>query len=149
VSRPAYYLPPILGRPKPMDSGVDLPYQQGLRDHRVLLQRCVSCRGWQWPPEVICHRCHTFDLAWEEPESLVGEVFTWTRVRHAAREGLEQSVPYLVVVIEFAAAGGARLVGNLLGDPEQDVHTGLRVEPVFEDHDDGAMPFTLLHWRAV
>lgn len=144
-----YYLPTVLGTPRPLDSGLDLPFHEGLREHRVVLQRCASCRAWQWPPEVLCHRCHSFDMTWQEPSSLEGGVYTWTRVRHAAREGLEGSVPYVVVVTELDAADGSRLVGNLLGDPEQDVTAGMRVVPVFEDHDDAGQPYTLLHWRAV
>ena len=149
LNETTYVLPEVLGAPQPLDSGLDLPFHQGLRDHRVVLQRCASCRGWQWPPEVICHRCRSFDLGWEEPASLAGEVFTWTRVWHAAREGLEQSVPYVVLVVEIAAADSVRLVGNLIGDPSREVRAGMRVEPVFEDHDDAAPPYTLLHWRLV
>jgi uncharacterized OB-fold protein len=149
VSGSEYYLPPVLGFPQPLDTGLDAPYHRGLREHRLVLQRCASCRAWQWPPEVICHCCRGFDLTWEEPASPGGEIFTWTRVWHAARDGLQQSVPYVVVVVELAAAGGARLIGNLLGDPLQDVRAGMRVEPVFEDHADVDAPFTLLHWRSV
>jgi hypothetical protein len=48
------------------------------------------------------------------------------------------------------------MVGNLLGDPLQDVPIGAPVEAVFEDHagpeppNAGAeAPFTLVHWRRV
>jgi uncharacterized OB-fold protein len=149
LNKTTYVLPPVLGTPQPLDSGLDLPFHQGLREHRVVLQRCASCRGWQWPPEVICHRCHGFDLAWEEPASLTGEIYTWTRVWHAARAGLEQSVPYVVLVVELAAADGFRLVGNLVGDALQEVRAGMHVEPVFEDHDEVTTPYTLLQWRLV
>jgi uncharacterized protein len=145
----SFYLPPVLGEPRPLDTGLDVTFHEGLRAHRVVLQRCTSCRAWQWPPEVLCHRCRSFDLGWEEPSSLEGGVYTWTRVWHAAREGLERSVPYVVVVVELDAADGVRLVGNLLGDPEQQVATGMRVVPVFEDHDDAERPYTLLQWRAL
>jgi uncharacterized OB-fold protein len=37
------------------------------------------------------------------------------------------------------------LVGNLLGDPEQEVHIGAEVEAVFEDHPEHE--FTLIQWR--
>jgi hypothetical protein len=39
------------------------------------------------------------------------------------------------------------MLGNLLGDPTQDVTIGAPVEAVFEPHDDGAPPFTLVQWR--
>jgi len=40
-------------------------------------------------------------------------------------------------------------VGNLLGDPEQDVVIGSGVEAVFEHHDDAEPAYTLLQWRLV
>ena len=30
------------------------------------MQRCNACGGWQWGPEYICHRCHSFDLGFEQ-----------------------------------------------------------------------------------
>jgi len=46
------------------------------------------------------------------------------------------------------AAGGVRLVGNLLGDPMQAVTIGADVEGVFEHHSDSNPPYTLLQWRS-
>ena len=39
------------------------------------------------------------------------------------------------------------MVGNLLGDPQQEVVIGSKVEAVFEDHNDADPPFTLVQWR--
>jgi len=44
-------------------------------------------------------------------------------------------------------AGAVRMVGNLLGDPAQEVPIGAAVEAVFEPHDDATPPFTLVQWR--
>jgi uncharacterized OB-fold protein len=148
IDRPPY-LPVVMGVPRPLDSGLDQPFHDGLREHRIVLQCCNACGHWQWPPEVLCHRCRSFDLGWVEPESAAGSVFTWTRVWHAAREGLEASVPYIVVVVELPAAEGVRLVGNLLGDATAPVTVGLRVRPEFEDHEEDGERYTLLQWRAV
>ena len=145
VTRP--YLPPVLGAPEPLPSGLDLPYHQGLTAHRLSLQQCGDCGGWQWPAEVLCHRCRSFAMRWADlpPD---GTLFTWTRVWHPAREGLEDAVPYLVGVVEIPAAGGIRLVGNLLGDPGRDPVIGERLTGVFEDHPAPAGGYALLHWRA-
>ena len=55
----------------------------------------------------------------------------------------------MVVLVELPHAGNVRLVGNLLGDPEQAVPIGATVEGVFEHHTDADQPFTLLQWRLV
>jgi len=52
-----------------------------------------------------------------------------------------------VVLVELPHAGHARMIGNLVGDPEQAVQIGAPVVAVFEDHDDVTPPFTLVHWR--
>jgi uncharacterized OB-fold protein len=73
-----------------------------------------------------------------------GRIFTWERVWHPVHPALESACPYLVVVVELPDAGNLRMVGNLLGDPMQDVAIGSLVEAVFEDHAE----FTLVHWQA-
>jgi uncharacterized OB-fold protein len=140
------YLPEVLGIPVPLPSGVDRPFHEGLAAHRLSLQQCGDCGGWQWPPEVLCYRCRSFDMRWVDvpPE---GELFTWTRVWHAARDGLEDAVPYLVAVVAIPAAGSVRLIGNLLGDPRCAPVIGEQLLGVFEDHQAGTGPYTLLQWR--
>ena len=55
--------------------------------------------------------------------------------------------PYLIVLVEFPNYDGARMVGNLLGDPEQEVVIGAEVEAVFEHHPDSEPPHTLVQWQ--
>lgn len=139
------YLPPVLGIPVPVPSGVDRPFHEGLAAHRLALQQCGACGGWQWPAEVLCYQCRSFDMRWVDVPP-AGELFSWTRVWHPAREGLEEAVPYLAIVVEIPAAGRIRLVGNLLGDPRRDPVIGERLHGVFEDHLAGTERFTLLQW---
>ena len=39
------------------------------------------------------------------------------------------------------------MIGNLLGDPHQDVVIGSKVKAVFEAHDDADPPHTLVQWK--
>ena len=55
----------------------------------------------------------------------------------------------LDVLAEFPDHDGARMVGNLLGDPRQDVEIGARVQAVFEHHQDDDPAHTLVHWEVV
>jgi len=140
-------LAPGLPAPRPARDGLDAPFWDGLRNERLLLQRCGSCRQWQWGPEWICHRCHSFDVGYAEtrPE---GRIYSYERVWHAVHSALREQGPYVVVLVEIPEAGGVRLIGNLLGEPRQDVPIGAPVAGVFEHHD--ADPaFTLLQWRRV
>ncbi|RYG95851.1 MAG: DNA-binding protein [Alphaproteobacteria bacterium] len=132
-----------MAEPSPLPDGLDAPYHEGLRAHRLTLPRCGSCGTWQWPPEEICWKCHRFELIWEDVDPK-GHIFSWTRVWHAAKPSLADQVPYLVVLVDLPQAGGIRLIGNLLGERTQPVHCGDEVAAAFEDSPGG---YTLLQWK--
>ena len=135
------------GLPQPMASpdGLDTKYWQGLRDELLLIQRCQACQTWQWGPEWICHRCksNTLDFEAVKPQ---GTIYSFERVWHPVHPALKEQGAYLVVLVELPHADGIRLVGNLLGHPEQPVVIGSLVNGVFEHHNDVENPFTLLQW---
>lgn len=142
------YLPPGLPIPVAEADGLSAPFWAGLREGRLRVQRCAQCGTWQFAPEWICHRCHAFDLQWVEvaPE---GRIYSWERVWHPVHPALKDRCPYIAVLVELPHAGGVRLVGNLLGDPLQDVRIGTEVRGVFEHHPDASPPFSLLQWQNV
>ncbi len=134
------------GLPQPAATPLDEPYWQGLRENRLLAQRCNACGGWQWGPEWICHHCHSDDVGFVEvaPE---GVIYSYERVWHPVHPALGEQGPYIVVLVSLPHAGDVRMIGNLLGDPEQPVEIGAEVDGVFEHHEDADPAFTLLQWR--
>lgn len=140
------YLPEGLPVPVPQADGLDAPYWEGLRNERLLVQRCAQCRGWQWGPEWVCHRCRSFDLRWEPVEGK-GRLHSWTRVWHPVHPALQQHGPYLLAVVELPRAGCIRMLGNLLGDPMRDPAFNAAVEVVFEHHPGATPPYSLAQWR--
>ena len=120
--------------PVPEADGLDKPYWEATRRDELMVQRCRTCREWQWGPEWICHACLSFDVGWE-------------RAWHPVHPALKDHGPYIVVLVELPEAGGIRMLGNLLGDPREQVRIGAPVEVVFEPHDDAKVPFTLVHWK--
>ena len=110
------------------------------------MQHCHDCGTWQWGPEWICHQCHGQNLAFDEVP-LIGRIYSYERVWHPVHPALNEQGPYIVVLVEFPDHDGARMVGNLLGDPRQDVEIGGRVQAVFEHHQDDDPAHTLVHWE--
>lgn len=141
----APYLQP--GLPQPVPDGLDAPFWAGLAEEEIRIQRCRACDGWQWGPEWICHHCLADDLTFETVPG-TGVLYSYERVWHPVHPALADQGPYLVVLVELPQAGGVRLVGNLLGDPHQDVVIGAPVTAVFEHHREAEPPFTLLQWTA-
>lgn len=140
----APYLAP--GLPPPHPNALDAPFWAGLREQRLLLQRCNSCGRFQWGPEWICHRCLSFDLGYAPVEPR-GVIYSHERVWHPVHPALVGQGPYVVVLIELPQADGVRMVGNLLGAPLQALEIGAAVDGVFEHHDAAQPPFTLLQWQ--
>lgn len=139
------YLPQGMPAPVPESDGLDAPYWAATRQGKLVIQRCRRCERWQWGPEWLCQRCHAFDLSWEEvPAS--GRIFSWERTWNAPLAILKDRVPYVSVLVELDHAQSVRMVGNLLGDPLQEVRIGAAVEAVFEPHDEASVPFTLVQW---
>lgn len=143
---PTRYLPPGLPVPAPESDGLSAPYWSGLREGRLRVQHCAACGTWQFGPEWICHHCHAFDPPWEDVAPR-GRVYSWERVWHPAHAALKGHGAYLVVLVELPQAGLVRMVGNLLGDPMQEVRIGAEVEGVYEHHAGAQPPFSLLQWR--
>lgn len=140
------YLPPGLPIPVPEPNGLSAPFWEGLRNGVLMVQRNPRTGVHQWPPQWISYEDHSFDLEWTSVEPR-GRIFSWTRIWHPVHPALKSACPYLVVVVELPHASGVRMLGNLLGDPHQEVRIGESVEGVFEHHPEAAPPFSLLQWR--
>ena len=140
---PVPYLSGALSLPQARPDGVDQPFWDAAREHRLVVQRCDACGNTQFPPEVVCTACQSRDLSWEELAP-TGTLTSFTRVWHPVVPALADQIPYLVGVVEVAP--GARMIGNILGDPHRtDLAFDMRMEAVFEDH--GEAEVTLIQWR--
>jgi uncharacterized OB-fold protein len=136
------------GLPAPAQEPLALPYWEGTRAGRLVIQRCRGCGRHQWGPEWVCHRCHSFDLGWEEVAPR-GRIWSWQRPHHPVHPALTGHGPYTIVLVELPHADGVRMVGNLLCGPTDPVAIGAEVEAVFEPHDEADPPYTLVQWRIV
>ena len=110
----------------PENDGLDKPYWEATRRGELLVQRCKSCGTFQWGPEWICHKCLSFDLDWHKVSGK-GRIYSWERPWHPVHPALKGHGPYIVVLVELPDAGNVRMLGNLLGDPKQDVPIGAEV----------------------
>ena len=124
-----YYLNP--GLAQPAATPLDEPYWSGLRENILRAQRCTACGKWQWGPEWICHHCLSDAVEFEELPA-TGNIYSYERVWHPVHPALAEQGPYIVVLVELPHADNIRMVGNLVGDPHQQVTIGAQVAGVFE-----------------
>lgn len=128
-------------KPVPVPTEVSAPYWDGLKEHRVRLQRCDACGRLQFYPRSGCRHCGSSDLRWEEVTG-EGHVYSYTIIHRAPFEAFADDVPYVYAIVELDA--GPRLVSNIVTADPQTVRIGDRVTARFDDVDDG---MTLLRFE--
>lgn len=96
-------------------NAADAGFWAGLDDGELRLPRCAGCDRWVWPAEWRCASCGTFGLRWTGVAA-TGTVWSWTRTWYPFVDERADDLPYVVVVVELAHAGGSRLLGVLRGD---------------------------------
>ncbi len=113
--------------PRPTPESV--PFWQGCRDHKLLLQYCTDCGKHQFYPRVICANCMSEQLEWREASGR-GNVETYTIVTRAVSDAYAADVPYVIALITLEE--GPRLMSNVIGCDVESVKCGVAVEVVFE-----------------
>ena len=105
-------------------------FWDGLREHRLLIQRCDDCGALRHPPRPMCPACTS--LAWGTIDSAgLGTVHSFVLPQHPPDPFIP--APYVVVLVELAE--GPRLISNLIDVDPADVHIGMPVEVGYETFD--------------
>lgn len=112
-------------RPLPVPDPESTPFWDGMRESKLMLQRCASSGEYLFPPVTFCPG------SLERPEwveaSGKGEIFSWIVVRHPVpRDLYADEVPYMVALV--ALDEGCRMTGNLIDIAPEDVRAGMKVE---------------------
>lgn len=118
-----------VGKFLPRPNAESAPFWEGCREHRLMLQRCMSCGTYQFYPRVICANCMSDQLEWRGASGR-GTVETYTIVTRAISEAYADDVPYVIALINLAE--GPRMMSNVIGCDVKSVKCGLAVEVVFE-----------------
>lgn len=129
-------LPPV-ERPLPeggLQSGF---YWTSGADGRLRLAQCSACRTYIHPPQPFCAACGSEHVD-EVAVSGRGRVATHTVNEQQWIPGLE--VPFVFAAVELEEQAQLYVMTNIVNCSPQDVHTGMPVEVLFEQHDDLFIP---------
>ncbi|MFD3538068.1 bifunctional MaoC family dehydratase N-terminal/OB-fold nucleic acid binding domain-containing protein [Streptomyces sp. NPDC058662] len=119
-------------RPRPVVNRDNQGFWDGVRDHKLLIQRCTACRALRFPWLPGCNTCASPD--WDTVEaSGTGTVFSYVVMHHPPFPAFDP--PYAVALVELAE--GVRMVSNITGVPYDKVRIGLPVQLEFLRVDDG------------
>jgi uncharacterized OB-fold protein len=124
--------------PPPMADATTLPWWNAAAEHRLVVQRCTSCKHTRHPPAPVCPECRSADSDWKEISGR-GVVFSYTLVHRAI--AADQTLPFVVAVIALEDSGGLRMISNVVSVNPEEVEIGMPVELVWEDmSEDLAIP---------
>ena len=123
-------------RPFPKVDRDNAFFWEGLREHRLLVQRCAACGRHRSPPLPACPDCGASGCVIEASRG-GGYLYSWVVVHHAFSEAFEGDVPYTVAVVELDE--GCRMLARL--ELEGGVPAaGMRLEVDFREHGEPSDP---------
>ena len=107
-------------------------FWNGLRERRLLIQRCSSCGILRHPPRPMCPHC--LSIEWDAIEATGrGTVHSFVMPQHPQFPFMDY--PYIVALIDLAE--GVRLVSNLIDIEPENAWIDMPVEVSFTEFDDG------------
>lgn len=113
-------------RPRPVINRDNQGFWDGVRDHKLLIQRCTACATLRFPWLPGCNACASPD--WDTVEaSGSATVFSYVVMHHPPFPAFDP--PYAVALVELAE--GVRMVSNITGVPHDKVRIGLPVQLEF------------------
>jgi uncharacterized protein len=102
----------------------------GLRENKLLIQRCKGCQELRQPARPMCPMCTS--LEWDTVESTGrGTVYSYVMPQHPPMPMMEY--PYIVALVELDE--GVRLASNLCEIAPPDVEVGMPVEVFYQTFD--------------
>ncbi|MER7971951.1 OB-fold domain-containing protein [Streptomyces sp. NPDC096080] len=117
-------------RPRPVVNRDNAGFWEGVRGHRLLVQRCAACAALRFPWLPGCGGCGSPE--WTPVEaSGAGTVYSYVVMHHPPFPAFEP--PYAVALIELAE--GVRMISNVVGVPPGEVRVGLPVDVEFRTYD--------------
>ncbi len=114
--------------PKPPAVEENKGFWDGVKNGKLVFQRCKECDTWVHPPRPACPGCRSLEKEWV-PSSGKGTVHSWVVYQEAPHPGFV--APYAVVLVELEE--GVRLISNLVDVELDEIQIGITVEVVFDN----------------
>ncbi len=124
--------PMKIQRVHPIENYDNEHYWQGLRDGKLLIQKCSNCGTLRHPPQPMCEQCQSLEWTTIESEGK-GTIYTYTVMHYPEIPPFDYPNP--IVLVELNE--GVRIVSQLIdADPEQ-IAIGLPVEMEIKEVQEG------------
>jgi len=109
------------------------PYWDGLKEHKLKLQKCANCGKIRHYPRPVCDSCWSMEVDWIEASGK-GTVHSWTVSHHAFLPAYKKELPLILVTVDLEE--GVRMNSQLRDSKPEDLKLGMPVEVIYEDATD-------------
>ncbi len=125
-------------RPLPNLSELDTAeFWRGTQANEFRYQQCANCDTIVWHPRAHCTGCVNGDLEWRVSAG-AGVVYTFSVVRQSYHPFFRSQVPYIVALVDLDE--GPRFLTNITGTTPEEMDVGMRVQIVWEEHEEVHIP---------
>lgn len=105
------------------------PFWDGLKERRLLLQKCADCGKVRHYPRPMCDACFSMNADWIDAAG-TGTIHSWTITHYAFHPGWKGDLPYTLLTVDLPE--GVRMNGQVRGIPEAALRVGLPVKVAFD-----------------
>ncbi len=120
-------------RPAPVPDEISVPFFDGARQGRLMLQHCPACDRWSFPVRERCPHCFASGLEWRHASGR-GSLYTFTVMHQVMNPGFASEVPYNIAQIDLDE--GVRMTANIVGIANDALRIGMPLQVVFEEAGD-------------
>ncbi len=118
-------------RPRPGLNRDNAFFWEGLKQGKLLIQRCTSCQTLRHPPSPMCPSCQSLEKDVVEASGK-GVVHSFVNLHHPALPAFDDPNPIALVELEE----GTRLIAGLINIEPEDVRIGIPVKAEITQCDD-------------
>lgn len=112
------------------------PYEEGLRQHKLLLPWCKSCGKPHFYPRSACPHCWSEEYEWRNAKG-TGTVHSFTITRANPPTAFADALPYAIAILDLDE--GVRMLTNII-DWADGLAIGDRVSVSFVERDGTVIP---------
>ena len=118
-------------KPLPSVNPLTAPFWEGARIGKLMLQKCLDCKKFQFYPRPYCKYCGSSNIAWTESTGR-GTLYSFTIVRQVLDnvKAFERDLPFALALVQLEE--GPRLLSNIADCRLQDIRIGLPLRVIFE-----------------
>lgn len=106
-----------------------LPYWEGTKKSKLIIQYCGNCRRYQFYPRIVCKNCMS-DVEWVEASG-EGTIYSFTVVHRVFNNNFKEKAPFIVALVELKE--GPRIMSNIINVDIDEVRIDMDVKAVFKE----------------